>query len=231
MGSSAVPDSTALAFRDFVEWILEIDLSPQQETEIRRILAEEWAEDDRETIALVEANIATFKAVRTNSNERFRAAWREHNQPAFVAALEKHVSSDLGTSLLAAYRAAHRDATGENAPAKLSLGEIAMGVLGLAGAVALSALANREQTKRELHEAVSRDSGKGITDSIGEVIEAGKREVDELRETDPLAAAMKDLENQQRNQELINSWMQTNANIGAVINANMSGDNVTWRWS
>jgi hypothetical protein len=228
ISASPVPDKTVREFRDFVEWILDIDLSPKQEEGIRIILTEEWVENDRETMALVEANLATFRAVRDNSNERFRENWRKHNQPVFVAALEKHASSDLGTSLLGAFQAAHPTEARQATSEKLTAGQIASGVLGFAGAVALAAFANRQQAKQELNESVSRDKGNSITDSIGKVIDAGKQEVEDLRETDPMAAAIKELENQQRNRELIDSWTNTNYNIGRTINANMVGD--SWRW-
>jgi len=43
-----------------------------------------------------------------------------------------------------------------------------------------------------------------------------------------LDGQMKELENQQRNQDLITSWTDTSYNIGRTINANMVGDSY-WR--
>lgn len=222
---NTVPDHTVLEFRDYVEWILEIDLTPRQETQIHGILAEEWAEDDRETKALVEASIATFRTVMANTNEQFREKWRRENQPAFVAALEKYGSSDLGTSLLDAHRAAHPESKGD---LKLSTSEIVLGVLGLAGAVALAAISARESAKRELRSTVDSDSGKSMSDRIGNIMDDRRREVEGLRKTDPAKAALKELEYQQMNQDLINSWINTSANISTALNANIGGG--SWGW-
>lgn len=226
MIENAVPDHTVLEFRDYVEWILDIDLTPTQEAEMREILDAEWAENDRETTALVEASIATFRNVMANPSEQFREEWRRDNQPAFVATLEKYASSDLGVSLLEAFRADNpyaRDAS------SLSASEIVMGVLGMAGAVALATLSAREDAKRELQETVESDGGKSISDRLGNIMDERQREIEALRETNPQAAVLKEIEYQRMNQDLITSWMNTQTNISGAINANMSGGSWGWR--
>ena len=72
--------------------------------------------------------------------------------------------------------------------------------------------------------------GAGSIIAVRDITTEWKRELDELRETDPAAAAMRDLENQRRNQELVNSWINTNANIGATIIDNMVVDPPRTAW-
>ena len=84
---SALPEGMIVEFRTFVEWILEVDLTTDQEEALRTVLTEEWAEDVYEFLDTRPYNGDTGAA------ERDALAWIESYDP------DKFLSWDGGFSL------------------------------------------------------------------------------------------------------------------------------------
>lgn len=149
-------------FREFVEWVLEIDLTEAQEERLHQMLQEEWEENDRETIELVQGSLATYRLVRGTSPD-LQKTWREENRKTFIASLRDN-GEEFGESLLNAYASEHSphaqvSGTSGNASGKQATsGASALGLFGqILGGIALAALAYRAEKAQETREEIKRD--------------------------------------------------------------------------
>lgn len=222
---SGISEATISEFRAFVEWMLEIDLTPEQEASLANHLRAEWAEDDQDSITLVEANLATFRTVQGAEVHR-QERWRQQNRAAFIKILDEY-GDEFGDELVAVYRQAHSSPVNAAAPLgatsgqEMSTGQAVMGVLGLIGGAALAALAKRAEATSQVRTEIESDGGDKVSRLMDDIMEAQRKEEEELMKTDPNLALQKKLQNQQNNAMMLSNWSRVNADISKHIIGNI----------
>lgn len=220
-GPFPLTNRMVIEFVIFVDWMLDMRLTEDQQDHLRRTMIKQWLQNDKASIELVVKSLTIFHQI-SKANEDTRTSWRKQNQTAFVALLRK-TDNPLASALIYACDEKNMGLTTE-VPRQTGGGKgLVAGLLGLVGAAILSSLQKKNGVESPAHNkapSFTPEMGGGVGSLLNDLLEMQRKDEAKAAAKDPALGAKKKVKNQQDNARMFMDIANSihRSNMGVINN-------------